>query len=361
MSIRGCLRFLSIRNGDMTTQLERNTNYDFLRFIGISCVILAHMGAPDIIFQLRNFDVPLLVLLSGMSFTQFSFKHFVSYKEYLYNRLLRLIVPTWIFLIFYNLAIYCYSGEIPESKNIILQLALIGGTDVGVWIVRIFFSMSIIAPFLCRINNSIEKCSTFFFVTVAAFIIYEFFTVSSISIFDDKFYEIIFFCILSTVAYGIIYFYGLRMETLSKKELQYCIVMSFLVFLIYLIFNYFKYQTFIETQVYKNPPRLYYISYSLFVSFVIVYIVKYCDWFNFIKNSEIVKFIGRSTLWIYLWHWFLIKVYNFLGVNYGVLVKYLTIFAASALLVYLQSYVVFLLNRKIGNNKNNKFVIMFTG
>jgi hypothetical protein len=41
---------------------DRNTNIDFLKFIGISCIILAHVDTPRIIFQARNFDVSLIIL-----------------------------------------------------------------------------------------------------------------------------------------------------------------------------------------------------------------------------------------------------------------------------------------------------------
>ena len=46
----------------------REDRIDFLRFIGLSMVIFAHVGPPKLLFQLRNFDVPLLVIISGMAF-----------------------------------------------------------------------------------------------------------------------------------------------------------------------------------------------------------------------------------------------------------------------------------------------------
>ena len=106
----------------MTNQVSRNYNYDFLKFVGISCVILAHTGVHGLIFQLRNFDVPLLVLLSGISFAEYSSTNFQSYKEYILKRFIRLVVPTWIFLAFYNIAIFLLFNERPILKTILLQL-----------------------------------------------------------------------------------------------------------------------------------------------------------------------------------------------------------------------------------------------
>ncbi len=46
----------------------RDEKVDLLRFVGLAMVVMAHVGAPTLLFQFRNFDVPLMVLLSGISF-----------------------------------------------------------------------------------------------------------------------------------------------------------------------------------------------------------------------------------------------------------------------------------------------------
>ncbi len=46
----------------------RDTRIDFLRFVGLIMIIFAHVNPPAVLFQLRNFDVPLMVLISGVSF-----------------------------------------------------------------------------------------------------------------------------------------------------------------------------------------------------------------------------------------------------------------------------------------------------
>lgn len=44
-------------------QPQRDLYIDFLRFIGISLIILAHVEAPSGITQFRSFDVPLMVFV----------------------------------------------------------------------------------------------------------------------------------------------------------------------------------------------------------------------------------------------------------------------------------------------------------
>ena len=44
---------------------KRRIDIDILKTIGILMVILAHVNPPNIIFQLRNFDVVLLIIVSS--------------------------------------------------------------------------------------------------------------------------------------------------------------------------------------------------------------------------------------------------------------------------------------------------------
>lgn len=72
---------------------------DILKTIGLICIILAHVNPPNIIFQLRNFDVILMIMISASLFfdKKFEFNR-KNYKEYLAKRVKRLLLPTWLFL-----------------------------------------------------------------------------------------------------------------------------------------------------------------------------------------------------------------------------------------------------------------------
>lgn len=47
---------------------QRDYTIDILRFIAIACIILAHTDPSHILFEIRNFDVTLMVLVGGMTF-----------------------------------------------------------------------------------------------------------------------------------------------------------------------------------------------------------------------------------------------------------------------------------------------------
>lgn len=61
----------NIVNDFSSSRVAKNTMkkypyIDFLKLVGLFCIILAHVGPPAVVMQLRNFDVPLMVILSGM-------------------------------------------------------------------------------------------------------------------------------------------------------------------------------------------------------------------------------------------------------------------------------------------------------
>jgi fucose 4-O-acetylase-like acetyltransferase len=314
---------------------HRKTEYDFLRFIGISCIVLAHVDAPGYLFQIRNFDVPLMVFLSGISFSEFSWKRYSKYGKYIKARFLRLVLPTWIFLVFFNLAFYISSKDIPSAKEIISQAFLVGGTPIGVWIIRIFFSVAIMAPSLQLINRKIKKPTTFYLFLIISYFLYEFSLYHSKALLPKASFEILYLSILSAAPYMLIFIYGLRVNSFKKEAIQIHILTSGILFALTAGFLFWKNQSFTPTQEFKYPPKSYYLSYAMFASITIYYFLKFSK--TFIHKIKIIQFVGGSTLWIYLWHWFFIAVYNHLKIDLPFFHRYLLIYSATVFWVYLQT------------------------
>ena len=66
---------------------KRNQAIDILRILGILLIILAHTSLCDdsasIAFNIRNFDVIMMVFISGLSFCQ-AYKPIRTCKEYFF-------------------------------------------------------------------------------------------------------------------------------------------------------------------------------------------------------------------------------------------------------------------------------------
>jgi len=101
----------------------------------------------------------------------------------------------------------------------------------------------------------------------------------------------------------------------------------------------------VSTQEYKYPPQIYYIAYSLFVSFSLYYLVVLTNIFNIFKRNSVVSFVGKSTMWIYLWHWFVLYLYKEYGFHFSTIFKYLFVFSLSVFITYIQFNFIVLIQR----------------
>ena len=88
----------------------RDTTIDIMRVIGIMLIILAHVSPPEFLFQLRTFDVPMMIFISGMSYYVASKKD-VKIVPYVKSRFRRLVVPAWIFITLFYITIYVFNPE----------------------------------------------------------------------------------------------------------------------------------------------------------------------------------------------------------------------------------------------------------
>lgn len=128
---------------------------DVLRVLGIFMIILAHISLKEdensLLFNIRNFDVVLLVFISGLSSIHSveSINSLKEYFAYLLKRFKRLIIPGWSFItIYYLYAIVMeriYESHLLNIKSIILSYTMIGGMGY-VWIIRVLFCMAVIVP-----------------------------------------------------------------------------------------------------------------------------------------------------------------------------------------------------------------------
>ncbi len=115
---------------------KRNVGIDVLKVLGILLIMLAHVKPPGIIFQARNFDVVLLVIVSGMLFNN-SYKRSKRYFQYIIKRFIRLVIPVWIFLTIFFLGNYICStyfslGTRYSLKTIVTSFFMVGNDTIRI-------------------------------------------------------------------------------------------------------------------------------------------------------------------------------------------------------------------------------------
>ena len=139
---------------------------DFLKTLGLLLLILAHVDAPAFLLQLRCFDVPLMVILSGM-LAKNSYKRYLAKKNpehplfdkgYLWKRIIRLLIPTYIFLTMFFI-IMAALGKTYTARDIIYSYLLQSGNrGIGyVWIVLVYLLCAFEVPFLYKLSISSFK------------------------------------------------------------------------------------------------------------------------------------------------------------------------------------------------------------
>ena len=311
----------------------RTIKYDILRTIGLLAIILAHVNPPDLLFQIRNFDVPLMVFVSGAVYGLFPAKE-KNYFVYLFRRVGRLLLPTWILLSFY---FFLFPVSV---ENMISSYVLLDGIGY-VWVIRVFILTALLMPLLFLLKRTFKK--TYIFFLLGVYLFYELFIQSypQMSFLTDQ--PMIDFLMANVVfymlSYGFIAGLGLSIKDASQRTILF-ILSGFLTAFVYMLFQ----TNFASTQDFKYPPTLYYVSYAMVITLLLFFAAELKFMKRFFSNS-LLKFIAVSSLWIYLWHILFLTLWDtFSGVLPSVyqhfLIEYVFVFAAAVGVTFLQKKIV---------------------
>ena len=318
---------------------------DFLKALGLLCLLLAHVDAPRWLMQLRSFDVPLMVILSGILAEQ-SFQKFANQGGYFKKRFERLVLPTWVFLVFYFLLMYVVKGS-PYNWKYYLKSFLFQRDGIGyVWIILIYFMCAILVPFLCRLRYDGKTV----WLLVVLYVLYEVAFYFGIGVNQRLIYCTVYYA----VPYGMLTILGLQYRHMHKRTKGTITIIAGAIFSILAILYGRRYGEFQLVQVAKYPPRLYYLSYAILVSFLLLIYFSGRD-FGFYSNS-VVQFIGSHTLWIYLWHILMLKLTERMP-PYLWLVRYCLVVVISCVVTWAQNAVV----DKIEQRHGGRVLSIFRG
>ena len=140
----------------------REKYLDILKTIGLLCIILAHVNPPKILFQLRNFDVVLMILISSYLSLKKQKEH--NIKPYIIKRAKRLILPTYIFLTFFFIVAYFTNIYDITIENILESYALSNYGIGYVWVIRIYFIIVLLIPIYNYLETTFNNKNLLFLV-----------------------------------------------------------------------------------------------------------------------------------------------------------------------------------------------------
>ncbi|KJL04080.1 acyltransferase family protein [Priestia aryabhattai] len=285
---------------------KRDLRIDALRFIGTLLVILAHVGAPAWIQNIRTFDVVMLVLISGMSINKS--RNIKNYPIYIYQRLKKMILPlyivlTIIFLINFVTSILFNITSSGINSNVILDSYLLLDGIGYVWIVRVFLFVALVAPVF---PLTVKKLNTLnFFISLGSlYIIYviicNVFVGDSSRLFNYFFIETIPYILIAAIGYRIYQ---------NTKEQKYIFFWAIIGLVVVTISHLLSNQDILPNN-YKYPPGLQYVFYGLLVSILLFFIIGKYEKIRNLFANRFVKFVSIHSYDIYVIHILSLFIYN---------------------------------------------------
>ena len=308
----------------------RVPSIDALRFIGILCIILAHvLGPGSLLFQLRSFDVPLMVFVSGLANAR---KVTPNYGRYLVHRTLRLLMPVWLFYSLYFavlwvLSLVSASFSFPTWNEIARTYLCLEGYG---WIIRVFLLLMLVSPLLVRLEQRLTHPLAYLALIAGCLGLSAVLTplLNGESFLVKDIWE---GCVLFLVGYAPAYLAGLRMRYASRAEQALYAAVFTLASLAYFL----RPGVVFDLETYKWPPQIPFMLYGMAVSSLLWLCRPIPD--ALAKNRPAV-FIGQNTIWIYLWHVmalvFVFRITDIWLVQYCIVLGFsIAIFAVQYLLV----------------------------
>ena len=230
-------------------------------------VILAHVKPPAPIMFIRCFDVPLLVILSGIlandSLNRTSTSTSIISIQYFIKRFKRLCFPTWIMLVFL-FSFLAVVGTVYSFKYYLFSFCLTRYGIGYVWIVLIYLYCALVSPFL----KKALAFHRFWFVMALVYCLYEVAYHYHLGTNNVIILNTIYFLI----PYGMLTALGMCFQSMTKRTKMIVFIGSFIVFVICGIYYHITLGGLQFPTITKYPPRMYFLSYSIAVSFFLLII-----------------------------------------------------------------------------------------
>lgn len=324
---------------------NRDSSIDILRAIAFIGIVSAHMDPSDFILQLRSFDVPMMVFISGVV-CQKTYKH--SYVSYVFKRFVRIILPTWIFLVLYYWVIMHFS-----VVSTISQLSLMTGWYV--WIMRVFFIIALFAPLLNIVLNKISVVKYFALLSVFL-IVNEVICRQTWVQGTNADTNVI---IVMNLAYLLVFSFGYMINCMSKKNILSVFFVMLLLYGFIAVELWFKNGYYVLSNVVKYPPRIYYLSYALVWICTLWLLRGHLYSLSYRLNlTGFFAFIGSHTMWMYFWH---IIVLHYCGTIENPFHLFIVVFVTTLLITYVQHMIVMFIVSHIPIHTGKYLRVVFDG
>lgn len=262
---------------------QRDISIDYLRVLGTFLVILAHVLPPNIIQNIRTFDVVMLVYISALSMN-ISYNPVTTYKDYLVKRIKRLYVPTAkllvaLFVLSYLACTITHRQQLFDIKTIIHSFLLLEDGLGYIWITRVYLLIAIFSFFIMKYrNNKHVILGCLILISVCICFLHNLYGLNVVA---DSYLVI-------PISYILITLIAIIVENKRVYE-KWLFAVCLVIVLAYSI-GHGKF----DPNAYKYPPSLYYLSYGVGCTLILKRIPY--------TQSSIIEWLSKNSFNIYLMH-----------------------------------------------------------
>lgn len=313
---------------------------DFLKCVGLICIMTAHVNCPFPIFFLRNFDVQLMVIISamlvGLSYDRRDPRTLREIAAFEGKRILRLALPAWIFLVGALLLQAC-AGNV-YAADYYLQSFLFTSYGMNyVWIILIYIFSALLIPLFAKLPNNVYTP----LVILAVYAVYE--VLFALGIGAESRWMMT--TVYQIIPYGVLSYIGYQYPKMKRKTKAGITLAALLIFAGCAFVYWISAGSFVSTQEAKYPARIYYLSYGVFVSMLLLSL---CAKFPIKRmyHNPFVSFVSKHSLWIYLWHILWLWISKRIIPERLWFVELPFLFFLSVLSVYVQNLLISLIEKK---------------
>lgn len=319
--------------------MTRDKSIDLLRSLGLILVILVHCSAPWSLSQIRSFDVPLMVFVSALTFKPIGIN---QYFTYLWKRTKRLVVPAWLFAAFFllflfalQLVVHAFSGkdlDVFRPNMLVPTFLLWNQGGIGyLWIIRVFLLVMVISPFL-HMFTKFDKKWILLTIIVALLCTDGLYYILQTCPMNSVLHFVLDEYVIYLIGYGAVFLCGLELAQRSIKNSKALFVLLWVMLVCLIVTMVIREGLPICFSDYKYPPRFYFLTYGIIVS-ALLWLPR--EYYSKLNNLSLLQFMGQNSMWIYLWHIFVLYIVSIFPLPW--FIKWPVVTSVSAFIVWIQS------------------------
>lgn len=276
----------------------RERVFDLLRVWGLLSILLAHVDPPFWLWLVRDFDVPLLVLVSG-AVCQLGYRgRPIQLGSYFRKRVVRLLAPVYVFLAVYFLVAEWFAPGRFDRTVMLRSFLLLNGMGY-VWIIRVFLLVALATPLLLAMRKRLTA-ATYLLVLGAVYLFHEFAWAKFAPMANEPGWEVIKFTVFYVLPYGCFFAMGLRWPGMKQSAAWMWAAVSLTIAGVMIAMLGLVSDPGAAAEL-KYPPRLAYFWFGLGMSHALyAFAMKLPSLGASLEKT--IAWISASSLWIYLWH-----------------------------------------------------------